>query len=404
MGTCLIIKSGGGTDTSNATATADKILSGYTIYSNDDKITGSMYNTGNQCKTDTTWGNASGTYTFVPGTVGGVWGGYHDGTCIMQAATLESQTQCDIPNQWWCLTGYSYWANGSKYDGAMINRGTKTWSIGANGSQTIEDGWHDGNGYVNQSIPIDDTEWGSGGATTDIKICWEGFYYTKNRWCYGAGTLVPWNIKSGVTIYGVSGTCTSVRWVVQNGALVNGVSMEWTHDYVPNDDGTANWDHQTNVAPVTRTIDGNTYIQTLYYPLGYDSTKNCWYFSNVGGNLFSYIGSSVSDWKIPSLHIDWAANGSGSSNLCIYYAFGSSGGFSKIVNGAIWTWYSKRTTGSINVTSVSSTASGLPFNTGFSGKELQNGSILIGIPRTGGTKNNTYFFIRNLWFDATTWI
>ena len=228
MGTCLIIKSGGGTDTSNATATADKILSGYTIYSNDDKITGSMFNVGNQCKTDTTWGNTSGTYTFVPGTVGGVWGGYHDGTCVMQAAALESQTQCDIPNQWWCLTGYSYWANGSKYDGAMVNRGAKTWSIGANGSQTIEDGWHDGNGYVNQSIPIDDTEWGSGGATTDIKICWEGFYYTKNRWCYGAGTLVPWNIKSGVTIYGVSGTYyETARWIIQNGSPTGLVPIRW---------------------------------------------------------------------------------------------------------------------------------------------------------------------------------
>ena len=107
MGTCLIIKSGGGTDTSNATATADKILSGYTIYSNDNKITGNMFNVGNQCKTDTTWGNSSGTYTFTPGVVGGVWGGYHDGTCVMQAVSLESQTQCDIPNQWCNMETYS---------------------------------------------------------------------------------------------------------------------------------------------------------------------------------------------------------------------------------------------------------------------------------------------------------
>ena len=52
MGTCLIIKSGGGTDTSNATATADKILSGYTIYSNDNKITGTMTDIGNQNVSD----------------------------------------------------------------------------------------------------------------------------------------------------------------------------------------------------------------------------------------------------------------------------------------------------------------------------------------------------------------
>ena len=289
MGTCLIIKSGGGTDTSNATATADKILSGYTIYSNDNKITGDMFNVGNQCKTDTTWGNTSGTYTFVPGTVGGVWGGYHDGTCIMQAATLESQTQCDIPNQWWCLTGYSYWANGSKYDGLMVNRGTKKWTLGANGTQTIEDGWHDGSGTVSQSIPVDTGEWGPNPTTTNQQLCWQGWYYSKNRWCWGNGNLVASNIKKGVSIFGVSGTYYSTqRWLIQNGAYVSSAislyaekgglpstttttynNATWklisdcNYDWVDSDEGGyTTWRRWTTVASIASlcTITGNTYI------------------------------------------------------------------------------------------------------------------------------------------------
>lgn len=408
MGICLIVKSGGGTDTSNANVTADKILSGYTVYSNDNKITGTMTSIGNQAKNDSTYGNIStGQYNFAWGklTTAGVWAGWHDGTCVVTTPSLSNSTQCDIPNEWWCLTGYSYWANGTKYDGKMVNRWNTQKTIGCNETYTIPDGWYDGtNGWVNQSIPVDTGEWGPNPTTSNRLLCQAGVYYSANRWCWGSGNLVQWNIKSGVSIFGVAGTCTSIRWIVQNGALVNGVGMEWTYDYVPNDDGTARWDHQTNVTPVTLTVSGNTYIQTLYYPLGYDSTKNCWYFTNVGGTLFNHTGSSTSDWKIPSLHIDWAARGNGSSDLCIYYSFGSNGGFSKIKSGAIWTWYSERTTGSIDVTSIDTTKSGLPFNTGWSGKELQYGSILIGIPRTGGTKNNTYFFIRNLWFDASTWI
>ena len=209
MGICLIIKSGGGTDTSNATATADKILSGYTIYSNDDKVTGSMFNVANQANIDLT--DPNGYHWLTPGTVIHAWNGWHDGTCELIAQSLESQTQCDIPNQWWCLTGYSYWANGSKYDGAMINRGAKTWTLGANAEQKIEDGWHDGNGYVNQSIPVDTGEWGPNPTTTNQQLCWQGWYYSKNRWCWGNGNLTSGNIKSGVSIFGVSGSWSG--WV-----------------------------------------------------------------------------------------------------------------------------------------------------------------------------------------------
>lgn len=209
MGTCLIIKSGGGTDTSNATATTDKILSGYTIYSNDNKITGSMTNVGTQTASGL---NASGSTT--------IKAGWHNGDGTVTTNSLSSQTQCDIPNQWWCFTGYSYWANGSKYDGLMVNRGTKKWTLGANGSQTIEDGWHTGSGTVSQSISVGNGEWGPTPTTTNQQLCWQGWYYSKNRWCWGNGNLVAGNIKKGVSIFGITGNYVETkRYLIQNGVL-----------------------------------------------------------------------------------------------------------------------------------------------------------------------------------------
>ena len=211
MGICLIVKSGGGTDTSNANVTADKILSGYTVYSNDNKITGTMTNVGNQ--------NVSG---LNAGGSTAIKAGWHNGNGTVTTNTLSSQTQCDIPDASWCLYTYTYWKNGVRYTGTMGNCGAKTWSIGANGSQTIEGGWHNGSGTVKQSINVDSGEWGPTPTTTNQQLCWQGWYYSKNRWCWGNGNLVAGNIKKGISIFGVWGNYVETkRYLIQNGAYVS---------------------------------------------------------------------------------------------------------------------------------------------------------------------------------------
>lgn len=42
MGECLIIRSGGGTDTTNAIAKSDTVVEGYTCYVNDELIVGNI--------------------------------------------------------------------------------------------------------------------------------------------------------------------------------------------------------------------------------------------------------------------------------------------------------------------------------------------------------------------------
>ena len=267
MGICLIIKSGGGTDTSNATATADKILSGYTIYSNDNKITGIMSNNGTQ--------TASG---LNAGDNAAIKAGWHNGNGTVTTNSLSNQTSADIPDASWCLYSYTYWKNGVRYTGTMGNRGKKTWTIGVNGSQTIEGGWHDGNGTVKQSSTItQDTTWRMNRSGTSNKtICNSGWYYTQNQWCEGTSNLVAGNIKKGVSIFGVTGTWAvdPIKWVVKDGALCSGISLEYTHDYSPNDEGTPSSEHKVGVSPTTKKVNGNTYIYTMYSPrnkrLGYE--------------------------------------------------------------------------------------------------------------------------------------
>ena len=268
MGICLIVKSGGGTDTSNANVTADKILSGYTVYSNDNKITGTMTNVGTQ---NVSGLNAGGS-TIVKA-------GWHNGNGTVTTNTLSSQTQCDIPDDMqWCLSGYTYWKNGTKCTGKMTNRGTKSWSIGANGSQTIESGWHNGNGTISQSISVDDGEWGPNPTTTNQQLCWQGWYYSKNRWCWGNSNLVAGNIKKGVSIFGVTGNYVETRrMLIENGAFTNLCSYAYTstNDSVPSE--TISWNNAT-----WRRV-----------------SSECWWYvdSDEGNSIVWQSALKISGWK-----------------------------------------------------------------------------------------------------------
>ena len=98
MGECLIIRSGGGTDTSDATATSGVVLSGYTCYVNDELVTGSMIaqNPGNQSLTP------GGEYTIEEG--------YYDGTDEISVTSLSENTSA-YATAGYILAGYTFIAS-----------------------------------------------------------------------------------------------------------------------------------------------------------------------------------------------------------------------------------------------------------------------------------------------------
>ena len=200
MGECLIIRSGGGTDTSDATATSEVILSGYSCYVNDELVTGSMVaqNPGNQSLTP------GGEYTIAEG--------YYDGTDEISVTSLSENTSATATADY-ILTGYTAWVNGSSVSGSMANRGNVSQSLGVNGSYTIPVGWHAGSGRVTQSLAT------QGGttvtpSTSNITACPANRWTTGSIIILGSSNLSAGNIKNGVTIFGVRGTFSG--WVTSH--------------------------------------------------------------------------------------------------------------------------------------------------------------------------------------------
>lgn len=197
MGECLIIRSGGGTDTSNANATATQVLSGYTCYVKDTKITGTMTNRGTMNQSL----NPGGSYTIPVG--------YHSGSGKVTVSSLSANTS-GTANASRILSGRTAWVGGSRLTGTMTNRGAVSQTLAANGSYTIPAGWHNGSGKVSQSLTTQGAK-SVTPKTTNQTAC------SANRWTTGTITIVgssnlkAANIKNGVTIFGITGTW--VGWV-----------------------------------------------------------------------------------------------------------------------------------------------------------------------------------------------
>lgn len=120
----------------SATATTSSILSGETAWVNGLLINGTMVN------------NGAMNYEISAGGVQEIPEGYHNGSGVITAASLSSQTSGTAVNSD-IVSNKTAWVNGVKVTGSMVNNGAISGTITTSGgTYTIPAGYHNGSGKV----------------------------------------------------------------------------------------------------------------------------------------------------------------------------------------------------------------------------------------------------------------
>lgn len=221
MGESLIIRGSGGTNTSEATATNDVVVTGYTCYVKDELVVGDIpIPTVNK-------------KFLVPSEQIELPYGYYKGIDQISASTLSDETVATAVSSD-LLASYKGWSEGILVDGSMANNGAIASSFCANASYTIPQGWHSGSGKITQALTVQ----GAVGITANTgnqTVCPASRWTTGDLWVWGNGNLVAGNIKNGVNIFGVWGNYTG--WVDANGPSYNPCANVDVYSYHSDSEG-----------------------------------------------------------------------------------------------------------------------------------------------------------------------
>ena len=213
MGECLIVRSGGGIDTNNSTATSGVIVSGYTCYVKDELIVGEIPVVDMEFS------------QLTPSTMIDLKYGYYENNKVTSVSTLEEETVGDTVSSN-IMTSFNGWVNGMLVDGNMVNNGTMTQDFPVNGTYYIPQGWHN-NGQITQVLSTQDTVT-INPSTVNQTLCDADKWTTGDLWVAGDTNLISSNIKNGVELFGLTGTYTG--WVDASISLTNFVSFTANRD------------------------------------------------------------------------------------------------------------------------------------------------------------------------------
>lgn len=237
MGECLIVRSNGGVDTSNATANKSAIVEGYSCYMNDELVTGSIPK-----KSIVKNVNSSELVQLE--------NGYYSSDNIVSVTTLKEETigtgiESDI------LIGHNGWVNGVEINGSMLDNSGIDNALKVNTSYTIPQGWYSGTEKITQSLT---TQAASSvtPSTANKTVCSSDRWTTGNITIIGDSKLVSTNIKNGVNIFGVVGSFSG--WsdnpvIIWNNGSVNGGQI-WSFT----DTGTGGYRHYTGRYRIARYV------------------------------------------------------------------------------------------------------------------------------------------------------
>ena len=124
------------------------------------------------------------------------------------------------------LQGETFYAAGKKKTGSMENRGAWTNRLGINSKIVIPAGYHNGQGYIDQSIATKGAQTYT--PSTVNQTVGAGQYLSGTQTIAGDANLVPGNIRKGKKIFGVTGTFEGLAdayYLFYNGNLVNNFSI-----------------------------------------------------------------------------------------------------------------------------------------------------------------------------------
>lgn len=102
------------------------------------------------------------------------------------------------------LNGQTFFSGGNKKTGSMPNRGAWTNRLEINGKIAISPGYHNGSGYIDQSIATKEAQIYT--PSTVNQTIGAGQYLSGDQIISGDPNLKPENIAKGKTIFGVTGS------------------------------------------------------------------------------------------------------------------------------------------------------------------------------------------------------